>query len=264
MSGIIPNNRNAARIDGHLRRTLMTANSRGGEIAAAGQARLGPAIAEIDAALASRQPALDAEAIARTNVATEEHRSKVLIGAIRDAMWNALERPRHNRHLAQVFPDGVATYTDEDPLRLPVFINVLKSRITACAAPLLKDEQRAAWVAQLEDARKALDEVLEVHRPTEALASVTEATYRSAVRRGHEQLRMFKRDLENLGLSRAQIFDIIPDGAPAVKASKPDVKTDGKSEGRAEGTTTPTDATGSSANDSAPSPANPHSSSKAA
>jgi len=36
---------------------------------------------------------------------------------------------------------------------------------------------------------------------------------------GHESLRSFKRDLQTLGLSKTQIFEIIPDGTPGASAA---------------------------------------------
>src|SRR5207244_7083908 len=72
-----------ARVEANIRRTSRTALSRGGEITAAAQARLIPAIADIDAALAARGPAVEAEAVAWTDVLTEQEKANHLIGAIR-------------------------------------------------------------------------------------------------------------------------------------------------------------------------------------
>ena len=47
-----------------------------------------PAIADIDAALAARGTAVEAEAVTWTDVLTEDERCTSLIGAIRDAPWN--------------------------------------------------------------------------------------------------------------------------------------------------------------------------------
>jgi hypothetical protein len=52
--------------------------------------------------------------------------------------------------------------------------------------------------------------------------TIAEVGYRSAVRDAQARLRAFKRDLLNLGLTEAQIYEIIPDAAsaPAMTAPK--------------------------------------------
>jgi hypothetical protein len=98
-------------------------------------------------------------------------------------------------------------------------MTLLESRIVACAAPQWGEDQRKAWAASIAEARKTYEAALTVHHSVEAAAFVASASYRSAVKMAHEALRAFKRDLQNLGLSRAQIFDIIPDGTPAAPAA---------------------------------------------
>jgi hypothetical protein len=72
---------------------------------------------------------------------------------------------------------------------------------------------------------------VEAHRPTEAAAVVAEAAYRSAVRGGHARLRSFKRDLKNLGLTEAQIHEIIPDAGAGRRAGGGDEGGEGSGDG---------------------------------
>ena len=231
MSEIIRSNVDVSRIEEHVRRAYRMAVAREGVVAATALERLAPAVADIDAALAVSRPASEAEAVAWAAVLSEDEKSDVKIGAVRDAMWAALGRPSQNRYLSQVFPGGITTYTKGDPRRQPVLMTLLESRILSCAAPQWSDDQRKAWTAEIATARKAYEDALDKHRPSEAAAFIAAASYRSAVKMGHEALRAFKRDLQNLGLSRAQIFDIIPDGTPApAPAPKADgAKADGAS-----------------------------------
>jgi hypothetical protein len=53
----------------------------------------------------------------------------------------------------------------------------------------------------------------------EAAANIAEQAYRAAVRTAHSRLGAFKRDLKNLGLTEAQIHEIIPD-RPSAKGPK--------------------------------------------
>jgi hypothetical protein len=85
---------------------LRAALARGGDIADAANARLAPAVAAIDAAVALRRSTDDAEATAWAAVLAEDSKSDSAIGAIRDAMWNALGRPRQSPFLDQVFREA--------------------------------------------------------------------------------------------------------------------------------------------------------------
>ncbi|MDI3286838.1 hypothetical protein [Polyangium sp. 15x6] len=58
---------------------------------------------------------------------------------------------------------------------------------------------------------------MKAYRPVEAARVVAEAGYRAAVRGAHTRLKNFKRDLKNLGLTEAQIHEIIPDASAAKK-----------------------------------------------
>jgi len=91
------------RIEDHVRRTLRAALARGGEIAVAAQNRLKAAVESIDAAAALANSTDDAEATAWAVVSAEDAKADAGIGAVRDAMWNALGRPRTSPLMDQVF-----------------------------------------------------------------------------------------------------------------------------------------------------------------
>jgi hypothetical protein len=203
------------RVEDHVRRTLRAAQARGGEVADAAEARLGPAVAAIDAAVGVFEPAREAEAVAWAAVLAEDAKSDNGIKTMRDAMWNALGRPRQSPFLQQVFPGGVTTYTAGDPTQQPVLMRVLHSRLLAVSAPQWPKQQCEAWANEIEALRQPYAAAIEAHRPTEAAATVAEVGYRSAVRTSHARLRAFKRDLQNLGLTEPQIHEIIPDAALA-------------------------------------------------
>jgi hypothetical protein len=213
MAELISARADVSRIEDHVRRALRAAQARGGEIAEAAAARLVPAVATIDEALVLQKSTDDAEAVAWSQVLAEDAKSDEAIGSVRDAMWNAIGRTRQNAALDQVFPGGVRTYTSGDPRAQPVLMQVLASRIAASAAPQWSDVLKQGWAAEVEAARTSYAAAVEAHRPTEAAAQVAVSGYRAAVRTGQARLRAFKRDLENLGLSEAQIHEIIPDAS---------------------------------------------------
>jgi len=211
MGELIGASAEVGRIEEHILRAFETGVARGGEIAAAATARLGPSVTAIDAAAALRDAAEKAERAAWVNVLACDAKADPGIGAVRDAMWNALGRPKQSPHLDEVFPGGVGTYTSGDPRGQPLLMQVLHARILAASAPQWSDAQRQAWAAEIEVLRVPYAAAVEAHRPAEATAVVAEVGYRAAVRGGHARLRTFKRDLKNLGLTEAQIHDIIPD-----------------------------------------------------
>jgi hypothetical protein len=226
MAEIIGARADAGRIEDHIRRTMRAALARGEEIAAAAQDRLAPAIAAIDAATALQKTTDEAEATAWAQVLAQDAKSDGAIGSIRDAMWNSLGRPRQSPHMDEVFPGGVALYTSGDPRNQPVMMQVLRSRILAASAPQWTQPLRDAWAAQLDASLGPYTTAVEAHRPAEASALVANAGFRAAIRSAHARLQAFKRDLLTLGLTNAQVHEIIPD-ASAGGASGGSAKTTG-------------------------------------
>jgi hypothetical protein len=90
-------------------------------------------------------------------------------------------------------------------------MQVLHARIVAATAPQWPEPKRSAWAAAIEAKREAYDAAVKAYRPVEAAVVIAEAGYRAAVRNGHARLKNFKRDLKSLGLTEAQIHEIIPD-----------------------------------------------------
>ena len=219
MGTVIGTKADVERIAAHGRTSLMMAEARGGDIAAAAAARLGPAMAEVDAAATARKAAHDLVDTLWAAVVAEEAASDKGIGVVRDMMWNELGRPRRSPYFDQVFPGGVTTYTDVDVRKKALMMQVLRSRILSGAAPGLGTAVRAEWAADIETLRTSLDKAVAALLPAEAAASVADAAYRLAARLLQMRLRAFKQDLENLGVSKAHIFEIIPDAGPSTASS---------------------------------------------
>lgn len=230
MGEVISSNAAPERIEEHIRTAFDRGTGRGGDIAAAADARLKTALAAIDSAVISRDAADKSEGAAWTLVLVQDTRSDVGIGSVRDAMYNAIGRPRQSAELDRVFPGGIGTYTAGDPSGQPLLMKVLGSRILAGAAPQWTEAMRQGWAAEIEALGVPYHDAVEAHRPAEAAAVVALAGYRAAVRAGHARLTSYKRDLKNLGLTEAQIHEIIPD-AGAGKSPKKGGGTGGGGEG---------------------------------
>ena len=210
MGKMIGSTAEVGRIEEHVRASYRAALARGEAIGEAAKARLQQAVATIDSTLAADKQAAAVEADTWAVVLAEAAKSDLIIGSVRDAMWNALGRPRLTTLLDQVFPEGVATYTSSDPKMKPMLMQVLVARILSATAPSFTKERKDGWVAQLESRRNAFQEAVDAHRPIEAAATVAHIGYRGAVRTALARLRDFKRDLRSLGLDQAAIGEIIP------------------------------------------------------
>ncbi|MDC0741644.1 hypothetical protein [Polyangium mundeleinium] len=217
MGEVIAATASIERIDGDVHTAHEIALARGGEVAEAAFFRLQPGVTAIDDAKAIHEAAKKAESLAWAAVAGIDHDADGLIGNIRDEMWNALGRPKQSSHMDAVFPEGIGTYTAGDPLGQPLLMQVLRARIVAADAPQWPEAKRNAWAAAIEAKREAYEAAVKSYRPIEAALVVAEAGYRAAVRGAHARLKNFKRDLKNLGLTEAQIHEIIPDASAGKK-----------------------------------------------
>lgn len=164
----------------------------------------------------------------------EDKPSDLTIGTTRDVMWGALGRPKQSPSMDEVFPDGIGTYTDGDPRGQPLLMQVLHARILSASAPQWSAAQKAVWAAEIEARRVPYAAAVEALRPVEAAATVADAAFRATVRGAATRLRAYKRDLQNLGLTEAQIHVIIPD-AGAGRRKKDDKNEGGGGAGGGEG-----------------------------
>ena len=227
MGEVVSSGADVARIEEHIRTAFEKATARGGDIAAAAASRLEAPVNAIESAGTLLKSARKTAASAWVLVLAEDARSDPGIGSVRDAMWNALERPRQSPYMDQVFPGGVSVYTSGDPRGQPLLMQVLQARILSCSSPKWPEIARQGWASEIESLRVPYAAAVDAHRPAEAMETVADAAYRAAVRAGHGRLVSFKRDLKSLGLTETQIHEIIPDdgaGKTAPKAKAPAVE----------------------------------------
>jgi hypothetical protein len=219
MGEVIGATADIARVKEHIRSAHEMAVARGGEIAEAALIRLDPAVKSIESSEVMLEAAKKAESVAWASVLAIDTDADILVGATRDEMWNALGRPKQSPHMDEVYPEGIGTYTSGDPRGQPVLMQVLHARILAASAPQWPEAKRNAWASAIEAKREAYDVVVKSYLPVEAAVVVAEASYRAAVRGGQARLRNFKRDLKSLGLTEAQIHEIIPDASAGKRRS---------------------------------------------
>ena len=224
MGEVVSSSADVARVEEHIRTAFEKATARGGDVAAAAASRLEAAVNAVDSSGALLKSARKTAGSAWVLVLAEDAKSDTGIGGVRDAMWNALERPRQSPHMDEVFPGGVGTYTSGDPRGQPLLMQVLRARILSASSPKWTEIARQGWASEIESLRVPYSAAVEAHRPAEAMETVADAGYRAAVRAGHGRLVSFKRDLKSLGLTETQIHELIPDdgaGKSAAKAKTP-------------------------------------------
>ena len=220
MGEIISSTAGIDRIAEHVALAYEAGIARGGDIADACKSRLEKPVQAIENARALHLSAQKTASAAWLIVLARDDHADTVIGTVRDEMWNALGRPRQSAPMDEVFPGGIGTYTAGDPRYQPVLMQILQSRILAASASQWTEPKRTAWAASIEAVRGPYESAVNAHRPADAAAVVAEAGYRAAVRAGHARLRNLKRDLKSLGLTEAQIHEIIPDDGQN-KPSKP-------------------------------------------
>lgn len=205
------------RIGNDVTESYQNGLARGGDIAEAAKNRLELPLQAIENASVMLQSATKAASAAWILVLAADNNADNVIGSVRDEMYNALGRPRQSPAMDEVFPGGIGTYTSGDPRRQPLLMQVLHARILAASATLWPEPKRTAWAAAIEAARIPFKDAVKAHEPMEAAEIVADAGYRAAVRSAHARLVSYKRDLKNLGLTEAQIHEIIPDASSPKK-----------------------------------------------
>lgn len=233
MGTVVRRDAAASVIAGDVRIAYRRAKKRGGEIGDVAEARLGPAVAAIDASEAILKGAVEAEEAAWEVVLARDYDADLVIGAQRDDIFNVIGRAARHPVMDHIYPGGFRIYTSGDPLQQPVLMQVLESRIRSLDSTLLTADKRAELLAALESVRVPFEAAVEAYRPLNAARTVAEASHRATIRTAHARLTAFKRDLKNLGLTEAQIHDIIPD-RPSESRKATDAETDEQSEGGAE------------------------------
>ena len=217
MGEIISSKAKPSRIVDDVTEAYKNGMARGGEIAEACKKRLEVPLQSIKIASGVLEAAKEAASGAWIIVLAMDDTADNAIGSVRDEMYNLLGRPRESPHMDEVFPGGIDTYTSGDPRKQPLLMQVLHARILACSAPKWPEPKRDVWATMIEAARIPYKDAVDAHRPMEAAETVADAAYRAAVRTAHARLVSYKRDLKSLGLTEAQIHEIIPDASSTKK-----------------------------------------------
>ncbi len=211
MGEVIRASASIADIERDVRKTYKNALPRGGDIEANAKRRLEQPIAAIDVNKAVLKAASETVGTAFGALMAVDGKSDQTIGEVRDAMWNALDRPRNHPTMDRVFPGGMGTYTDGAPRDQALLMRLLVSRIKADNEAKWVQDARDGWAAQVQALVPEHERVANVLVEAEATETVAEAGYRATVRSALRGVVAFKRDLKSLSFTESQIHEIIPD-----------------------------------------------------
>lgn len=220
MGSVIARTASVERIHEAAQKALDASLARGGEILALAQARIATVIAALSENESQlKQARADDDAKHATLLARDEE-SDLEVGAICDEMWNAMGRPSQSIDYNLVVNGGKNVWTDGDPARQPALMGVLAKNIRTSNHPKLA-AKKEEWAKRIEIKAAAQAEAA---RPTESsYAQVTALTMQRRTLADALQIGLvrFKRDLKNMGMTEAQVHEVIPDVPPPGRGVEP-------------------------------------------
>lgn len=220
MGQVITRNAGTDRIINDISKTVTNANARGGEVQSLTAMRL----SAIHAALLTidqqwKQACANGDVVHATLMARDGE-SDLEIGSVIDEIWNALGRPAQSADYDLIVGPGKKAWTDGDPAKQHHVMGVLAANIRNTNNAKLAD-RKEAWSVRIEQ-KAAVQE--QAAKPIDALdAQVTALGMqrRTLTETGQVSLVRLKRDFKNLGMTEAQIHEIIPDNPTGSSAAAP-------------------------------------------
>ena len=200
--------------------TLGRARERGGKVAEIAEARLGPHVALMQAALAALEAAAHAEDATVARLLAADAVADETVGAVADEVWNKLGRPAHDAFYDGLFPGGIQTYTRAEPRREALLLTLLADNLAQTKHPRVEEASWRAWSERVAAVQAPLAAASQVHESAEARTFIADRAFRASVRSAWFDLVRAKRDYANAGLNEADIHAIIPDRPAAHAAPK--------------------------------------------
>jgi hypothetical protein len=145
--------------------------------------------------------------------------SDLEIRTVCNEIWNALGRPAQSVDYDLIVGAGTKTWTEGDPTKQPHLMAVLASNIRNTKHAKLIDKQEA-WAKRIEDKAAAQAEAAKPTDAAHALVTVLSMQRRTLADAVQLGLTRLKRDLKNIGMTEAQVHEIIPD-VPATTNNAP-------------------------------------------
>lgn len=210
MGKVIARTASIRRILEAVMKTLAAAQAHGGEVKRLAEARVAPSLTALNENEQALAAAHAADEVLHAALLARDGESDLEIGAVCDEIWNALGRPSRSVDFEMIVNGGKRDWCDGDPALQPELMATLAKNIRGSEHPRLSDKKEA-WAARIE--QKAAAQALAAKPAVESYARVTALTTqrRTLADAAQVSLVRFKRDLLNLGMTEAQVHEIIPD-----------------------------------------------------
>jgi hypothetical protein len=220
MGKVIPRSASIDRIHEAASKALAIALARGGEIQALAEARIAPVITALgDNEQKLNQSRAEDDALHATLMARDND-SDLEIGAVCDEIWNTMGRPSQSIDYDIIVSGGKNVWTDGDPAKQPSLMGVLAANIRNSKHPKLADKKES-WAKRIEVKAAAQAEAARPAEVSHARVTTLAMQRRTLADAVQLALTRFKRDLKNLGMTEAQVHEIIPDAPSAANGQKP-------------------------------------------
>jgi hypothetical protein len=129
-------------------------------------------------------------------------------------------RPSQSIDYDIIVSGGKNVWTDGDPAKQPHLMTVLAANIRNSKHPKLADKKEA-WAQRIEVKAAAQAEAARPAEVSHAQVTTLAMQRRTLADAVQLALTRFKRDLKNLGMTEAQVHEIIPDAPAAANGPKP-------------------------------------------
>ena len=146
--------------------------------------------------------------------------SDLEIGAVIDEIWNALGRPAHSVDYDLIVGAGKNAWTDGDPAKQHHLMVVLANNIRQTSSAKLADKKEQ-WATRIEQKAAAQEQAAKPIDAADVLVTTQKMQRRTLANTAQVALTRLKRDFKNIGMTEAQIHEIIPDTPTATSAVAP-------------------------------------------
>lgn len=220
MGGVIPRSAGSARIKDAAAKTLTNARARGGEVRSVTEARLGEAVAALESNEQQLIEARSKQDAAHATLLARDEESDLEIAMIGDEVWNVMGRPAQSIDYDLIFAGGKRTWTEGDPAKQAHLMGILASNLRTTTHPKLVG-RKEDWAVRIEKRAAAQAEAAAAASPLYARVTALSMQRRTLADLAQVAMTRLKRELKNMGMTEAQVHEIIPDMAPTNGATAP-------------------------------------------
>jgi hypothetical protein len=220
MGQVISRNAGTDRIIDVISKTVTRANANGDEIQSLTAGRLSAILTALRTIDQQLQQAISNSDVLHATLMARDGESDLEIGAVVDEIWNTLGRPAQSVDYDLIVGAGKKAWTDGDPIKQHHAMAVLATNIRNTNSQKLADKKEA-WANRIEQKAAVQAQAAAPIDAADSLVKTLNMQRRALAETGQVSLTRLKRDLKNLGMTEAQVHEIIPDTPTATSAAAP-------------------------------------------